>query len=236
MKQVVQNLRSGVIELAEVPPPSLRAPGVLVATACSVLSPGTERAAVELGRSSLLGKALRRPDQVRKVLDNLRREGIWPTVHKVRQRLEVTRAMGYSCAGVVLESRESTLRPGDRVACAGTDAATHAEINFVPRNLCVAIPRGVEFEDAAFAALGGIALHAARLGEAALGEDVAVVGLGLVGLLLAQVLRAAGCRVAGFDPRGPPGAGPLTGIRARRRTAPRDARGQAGRLENRRRV
>jgi predicted dehydrogenase/threonine dehydrogenase-like Zn-dependent dehydrogenase len=201
VKQVVQNLRSGVIELAEVPPPSLRAPGVLVATACSVLSPGTERAAVELGKSSLLGKALRRPDQVRKVLDNLRREGVWPTVHKVRQRLEVTRAMGYSCAGVVLESRESALRPGDRVACAGTDAATHAEINFVPRNLCVAIPLGVKFEEAAFAALGGIALHAARLGEAALGEDVAVVGLGLVGLLLAQVLRAAGCRVAGFDPR-----------------------------------
>jgi predicted dehydrogenase/threonine dehydrogenase-like Zn-dependent dehydrogenase len=166
-----------------------------------VLSPGTERAAVELGRSSLLGKALRRPDQVRKVLDNLRREGVWPTVHKVRQRLEVTRAMGYSCAGVVLESRESALRPGDRVACVGTDAATHAEINFVPRNLCVAIPEGIEFEEAAFAALGSIALHAARLGEAALGEDVAVVGLGLVGMLLAQVLRAAGCRVAGFDPR-----------------------------------
>ena len=201
MKQVVQHLRSGTIELEEVPPPALRAPGVLVATACSVLSPGTERAAAELGRSTLLGKALRRPDQVRKVLDNVRREGVWPTMRKVQQRLDVTRAMGYSCAGIVLESRDCALRPGDRVACAGTDAATHAEINFVPRNLAAGVPEGVSFEDAAFSALGGVALHAMRLGETGLGDDVAVIGMGLVGLLLAQVLRAAGCRVAGFDVR-----------------------------------
>lgn len=201
MKQVVQHLRSGTIELEEVPPPALRAPGVLVATACSVLSPGTERAAAELGRSTLLGKALRRPDQVRKVLDSVRREGLWPTMRKVQQRLDVTRTMGYSCAGIVLESRECALPPGARVACAGTDAATHAEINFIPRNLAAAIPDGVSFEGAAFSALGGVALHAMRLGEAGLGDDVAVIGLGLVGLLLAQVLRAAGCRVAGFDLR-----------------------------------
>lgn len=201
MKQVVQNLRSGSVLVEEVPAPAVRAPGVLVATACSLISPGTERATVELGRSTLLGKALRRPDQVRKVLDNLRREGLRATVNKVQQRLDVTRALGYSCAGVVLESRECALRPGDRVACAGTDAATHAEINFVPRNLCAAIPEGVSFEDASFVALGATALHAARLGGSAIGEDVAVLGLGPVGLLLAQILRAAGCRVCGFDLR-----------------------------------
>ena len=87
------------------------------------------------------------------------------------------------------------------MACAGTDAATHAEINFIPRNLAAAVPEGVSFEDAAFSALGSVALHAMRLGETGLGDDVAVIGMGLVGLLLAQVLRAAGCRVAGFDVR-----------------------------------
>lgn len=202
MKQVLQNLRSGSVEVQDVPPPALRAPGVLVATACSLISPGTERATVELGRSSLLGKALRRPDQVRKVLDNLRREGFRQTYHKVQQRLDVTRPLGYSCSGIVLETLDAThVRPGDRVACAGTDAATHAEINFVPRNLCVAIPERVGLDEAAFAALGAIALHAARLGGSAIGETAAVLGLGPVGLLLAQILRAAGCRVAGFDLR-----------------------------------
>ena len=201
MKQVAQNLRSGDIAVAEVPAPALRGPGVLVATSYSVLSPGTERAAVELGRSTLLGKALRRPDQVRKVLESVRREGLEATLRKVRDRLDVERPMGYSSAGVVLESRDAPFAPGDRVACAGTDAATHAEINFIPRNLCARVPEGVRLDEAAFAALGAIALHGLRLGEAALGEDVAVVGLGVLGLILGQALRAAGCRVTGFDLR-----------------------------------
>jgi predicted dehydrogenase/threonine dehydrogenase-like Zn-dependent dehydrogenase len=201
MRQVAQNLRSGEIAVADVPAPALRGPGVLIATSYSVLSPGTERAAVELGRSTLLGKALRRPDQVRKVLDTLRREGLAATLRKVRDRLDVDRPLGYSAAGIVLESRDAPFAPGDRVACAGTDAATHAEINFIPRNLCARVPEGVPLDQAAFAALGAIALHALRLGEVVLGEDVAVVGLGMVGLLLTQALRAAGCRVTGFDLR-----------------------------------
>jgi len=201
MKQVVQDFRRGSIAVEDVPPPALRGPGVLLATACSLISPGTERAALELGRSSLLGKALRRPDQVRKVLDTLRREGFRQTWNKVQARLDSSRAMGYSAAGVVLVARDSDFTPGDRVACVGTGAATHAEINFVPRNLCARIPDNVSFEEAAFVALGGIALHALHLSEARLGEDVAVLGLGPVGLLLAQCLRAAGCRVAGFDLR-----------------------------------
>jgi len=202
VKQVVQNLKSGRVGVEEIPAPVLRGPGALVATACSLISPGTERATVELGRSTLLGKALRRPDQVRKVLDNLRREGFWQTYNKVQQRLEVTRALGYSCAGVVLEARGcDAVRPGDRVACAGGDAATHAEMNFVPRNLCVPLPEAVSFEEGAFAALGAIALHAVHLGAPAVGDSVAVLGLGPLGLLLAQILRAAGCTVAGFDLR-----------------------------------
>lgn len=200
MKQVIQNLKSGLVAVADVPAPLLRGPGALVATACSLISPGTERATVELGRSTLLGKALRRPDQVRKVLDNFRREGFWQTYQKVQQRLDVTRSLGYSCAGVVLEARGCDhVQPGDRVACAGGDAATHAEFNFVPRNLCAPLPQEVSFEEGAFVALGAIALHAAHLGEPQVGDRVAVLGLGPLGLLLAQILRAAGCAVAGFD-------------------------------------
>ena len=116
MKQVVQNLKTGRVAVEEIPAPTLRGPGVLVATHCSLISPGTERATVELGRSSLVGKALRRPDQVRKVLENLRREGLWQTYQKVQQRLDVTRALGYSCSGIVLEARGCDhVRPGDRV-------------------------------------------------------------------------------------------------------------------------
>ncbi len=202
MKQVVQHLQSGAVVVQEVPAPVVRGPGALVATTCSLISPGTERAAVELGRSSLLGKALRRPDQVRKVLDKLRREGVRQTWRAVEQRLDVTRALGYSCAGVALDTRDCDhVRAGDAVACAGLEAATHGEINFVPRNLCARVPPGVGMDEAAFVALGATALHAVHLSGAAIGESAAVLGLGPVGLLLAQVLRAAGCRVGAFDLR-----------------------------------
>ncbi len=206
MKQLIQDLRDGSLEVEEVPPPARRgghAPGVLVANVCSLISPGTERAAVELGRGSLLEKARRRPDLVRQVLENFRREGFWPTYQKVRSRLHRSRALGYSSAGVVLASQgcEGEFSAGDRVACAGADYATHGEVIYVPRNLCVRIPDQVEFEEAAFVALGAIALHGVRVAEAAIGERVAVVGLGLLGLLTVQLLKASGCTVCGLDLR-----------------------------------
>jgi len=111
-------------------------------------------------------------------------------------------ALGYSCAGVVVECGRSVdeFEPGDRVACGGGGYATHAGYNNVPRRLCVKIPEGVSFEDASFATVGAIALQAVRRADVRLGERVVVVGLGLIGLLAVQILRAGGCRVLGVDP------------------------------------
>jgi predicted dehydrogenase len=201
MKQVSQRLRDGRIEVAEVPPPELRPEGVLVAVHASLLSTGTERKRVETGRRSLLAKARSRPDDVRRVIEKARRDGIGEAIDAVRARLDAPTALGYSAAGVVLAAGSSArdLGPGDRVACAGGGYAVHAEIDYVPANLAVRIPDGVDFEAAAFATVGSIALHAVRTAGAQLGDRVAVVGLGLVGQLTAQILRAAGCRVIGID-------------------------------------
>src|SRR5207237_321256 len=86
-----------------------------------------------------------------------------------------------------------------RVACAGGGHAVHAELNYVPGNLCVPIPDGVSFEAGAFATVGSIAMHGVRQAEAKLGERVAVIGLGLVGQLTCRLLTAAGCQVVGID-------------------------------------
>ena len=201
MKQVVQRLRDGRIEILEVPPPDLRPEGVLVAVRASLLSAGTERKKVQTGRQTLVGKARARPDQVRQVLEKARRDGVKDTVRAVRFRLEQPSALGYSAAGVVIAvgERVRDLAPGDRVACAGEGYATHAEVDYVPANLTVRIPDHVDFGQAAFATLGAIALHGVRQTDAGLGERVAVIGLGLVGQLAGQILRAAGCNVVGVD-------------------------------------
>src|SRR5215813_340710 len=201
MKQVIQNLKSGELRVEEVPPPTLAAPGILVRNAYSLISSGTERSTVSTGQSSLLGKARSRPDLVAQVLQNVKREGVVATYQKVMTRLNKPKALGYSSAGVVVKTVGDTdeFKPGDRVACGGGDYACHAEMIFVPCNLCVPVPMGVDFREAAFTTVGAIAMQGVRQAEITVGDYVAVIGLGLVGILTIQILKSAGCRVIGLD-------------------------------------
>jgi len=201
MKQLLQNLRTGEAMVAEVPVPVLQPGRILVRTATSLISAGTERALSELGQKSLLGKARERPELIAKVWEKMKTEGISQALEGVRDKLDQSHAVGYSAAGIVIECAPdiTDFRPGDRVACAGTDYASHAEIISVPRNLCVRMPAGLKFEEASFGTVGAIALQGVRLAEPTLGESVVVIGLGLVGQLTVQLLKANGCRVFGVD-------------------------------------
>ena len=202
MKQVSQSIKDGRIRVLDVPPPALRPHGVLVRNAWSLISAGTERAKIDLGQKSLLGKARSRPDQVAQVVAKVRRDGLLQTYHTVMARLEEENPIGYSCSGVVLDVGELAggLRPGDRVACGGGEYANHAEFVYVPGTLCVRVPEEVGLDEAAFATVGAIALQGVRQSGVTLGDRVAVIGLGLLGQITVQLLRAAGCEVAGLDP------------------------------------
>ena len=201
MKQVLQSYRTGTLSVEEVPAPGLAPGALLVLTHASLVSPGTDRTTLSLGKKSLLGKARERPDLVRKVLERLSRDGFFATSRAVWSKLDQPVPLGYSCAGVVVGLGEGVegFALGDRVACAGAKAASHAELNLVPQSLCAQIPEGVDDETAAFVALGAVALHGLRQARPTLGETFAVIGLGLVGQLTAQLLRANGCAVLGID-------------------------------------
>ncbi len=202
MKQLLQDPKSGKIEVVALPAPALLPGTVLVRTVCSAISPGTERAAISTVRDSYLRTARARPDLVRRVLDTVKREGVLAAYRKVQAKLVEPRALGYSCAGVVEgigDGMADLLKIGDRVACAGMGVASHAEVNCVPASLVARIPDGVSFEAAAFTTLGAIALHGVRQAAPTLGERFAVIGVGILGLLTLQVLRAHGARVAAFD-------------------------------------
>lgn len=201
MKQIAQNYKSGKLTVLDVPAPSCRSGGVLVRSLFSLISTGTEVMKVTQAKLSMVGKARARPDQVRKVLDSVARQGAISTYKKVMDRLDSYTPLGYSVCGVVVEVGRGAeeFRVGQLVAAAGNEHALHAEFNWIPVNLCVPVPEGVAAEQAAFATVGAIAMQGVRRAEVQLGDAACVIGLGLVGQLAVRLLIAAGVRVVGID-------------------------------------
>ena len=201
MKQLVQNNSSGEIAVYEVPVPICSDQRILVSNRASLVSLGTERSLILLGRKSIAGKARQRPDLARRFLEKARQEGLRKTIQEARGRLDTLRPLGYSSAGVVTRvgAGITTLSPGDRVVCIGADWATHSESVLMSPTLCSRLPDSVSFEDGSFGMLGIIALHGVRKAQVTFGDTVVVVGLGLIGLLAAQLLHAYGLRVFGYD-------------------------------------
>ena len=201
MKQVAQNYKSGELTVLDVPAPACKPGGVLVRSLFSLISVGTELMKVSEARMSLLGKARARPDQVRKLLDSVNQQGAVATYQKAMNRLDSYTPLGYSLCGVVEEvgAGAEQFSVGQLVAAAGNDFALHAEVNWVPVNLCVPVPHGVAPEHASFATVGAIAMQGVRRSEPALGELACVIGLGLIGQLCVRLLVSAGVQVVGID-------------------------------------
>lgn len=197
MKQVIQNLRDGTIEIVDAPVPQCGRSSLRIATSLTLISAGTERMLLSFGQANWLQKARQQPDKVRMVLEKARTDGVVATYEAVKTKLDQPIAPGYCNVGVVesVGAAVTGFAPGERVVSNGK----HAEVVSVPVNLCAKIPDAVTDEDAAFTVVGAIALQGIRLAAPTLGETVAVMGLGLIGQLAVQLLRASGCQVIGFD-------------------------------------
>lgn len=197
MKQLLQNLKTGATEVADVPCPAVKRGHLLIRTTRSLVSVGTERMLVDFGKAGWIEKARQQPDKVRMVLDKIKTDGLAPTLEAVRNKLDQPLPMGYCNIGEVVGvgAGVTGFEVGDRVASNGK----HAEVVAVPVNLCAKVPEGVSDEEAAFTVISAIALQGIRLVQPTLGETVVVTGLGLIGLITVQLLRAHGCRVLGLD-------------------------------------
>lgn len=197
MKQVLANLSDGKACLVDVPRPEPRPGQLLIRTAVTLISAGTERMLLEFGRAGWLERARQQPEKVGQVLEKARTDGIAATIGAVQSKLDQPWAPGYCNVGRVVNigAGDKAFQSQDRVVCNGP----HAEWVCAPSNLCARIPDAVSDEQATFAVLGAIGLQGIRLANPTLGECVAVIGLGLIGQLTVQMLRAQGCRVLGID-------------------------------------
>ncbi|MBA4317054.1 MAG: oxidoreductase [Flavobacterium sp.] len=207
MKQVIENLKNGKITVVENPIPKCGPNEILVHNLASLISPGTEKLLIEMGKKSLAGKALARPDLVSLAYQKAKREGFLNVFKEALDRLDQPLPLGYSSSGIVIEKGTNikNITIGDSVACTGFTFASHAEIISVPQEMCVKLPsvydsgKTIEYEEAAFVMLGGIALQGFRSAEGTPGENIVIIGLGLLGLLTMQIARSYGCIPIGID-------------------------------------
>lgn len=200
MKQIFLSVNDGSMSVVDTPAPTVKDNTVIIETMYSVVSAGTERSLTSFGGKNLVQKALERPDQVKKVTEKMSTDGILTTVEAAFGRLKDPMPMGYTAVGKVTAVGHGVthVSVGDIVAEVGQ--AYHAEVNRVGKNLVVPVPDGIkDVRQAAFSALGGIALEGIHQAEVQPGETVAVIGLGLLGHIVARILYAYGCDVIGFD-------------------------------------
>lgn len=199
MKQVL--IRRGGVVVQDVPAPVVEPGTVLVRVAWSCISAGTELSGIRASGTPLWKKAIRQPEKALRVAEIARSQGLGAARDVVQGKLAAGEATGYSLSGTVVEVGPGVddLDVGDLVACAGSEAAHHAQLVRVPRNLIVRVPEGLDLAAASTVTLGAIALQGVRRASPTLGETLVVVGLGILGQLTAQLLKANGCRVIGLD-------------------------------------
>ena len=93
MKQVLQSLKDGSTQLADVPSPRAASGQLLIHTSATLVSAGTERMLIEFGKANWLDKARQQPDKVRKALEKVRTDGLAATFEAVQSKLDQPRVV-----------------------------------------------------------------------------------------------------------------------------------------------
>jgi len=199
MLQIIQHQRTGEISIEDLPAPQCPQGGVLVRNEYSLISAGTEKATITKAQSTLVERAKNQPNDVKLVLDFIKKDGVISTYRRIKSVLNSYKTLGYSSSGEVILSNCDDFKPGDKVACAGAGYANHSEIIAVPKKLVSKVPDKVSMQSAAYTTVAAIAMQGVRQSKPELGAYVAVIGLGLIGQITVQLLKAAGCKVVGLD-------------------------------------
>jgi predicted dehydrogenase/threonine dehydrogenase-like Zn-dependent dehydrogenase len=201
MKQLTQKLGTGEMIVQDVPTPQVGVGMIMVRNHYSIISSGTEESTVTAARKNLFGKAKERPQQVKQVIETLKKQGPLQTYRAVQKKLDAYSPLGYSSAGEVIDVGEGVngFSKGDLVACAGVGYANHAEVVSVPKNLVVRLNDDANLRDAAYNTIGAIAMQGVRQADIRLGETAVIIGLGLLGQIAGQITRASGVNTIGID-------------------------------------
>jgi polar amino acid transport system substrate-binding protein len=200
MQQMTKELKTGKIEILEVPFPALGKKQILVRNHFSVISVGTESKTITDARKGYIGKARSRKKEIRQVIESIKTNGFVSTYNRVMNKLEAPSAMGYSSSGEVIAvgSDVTEFCVGDLVACGG-DGAFHADVISIPVKLAVKVPNYELLKQSAFTTISSIAIQGIRQAHLNFGENCLIIGMGLIGQLTYKMLDAFSIRPIGID-------------------------------------
>ncbi len=200
MQQLTQQLKSGKMEILEVPFPALSQGYIMVRNHFSVISAGTEGKTVTDARKGYIAKAKSRQKEVKMVIDMVKANGLLPTYNFVMNKLEAPAPLGYSTAGEIIAVGEGVneFKAGEWVACGG-NTASHADVIAVPVNLAVKVPKSVDLKQAAFSTIASIAIQGIRQADLRMGENCLIIGMGIIGQITYKILEASGMNPIGID-------------------------------------
>jgi predicted dehydrogenase/threonine dehydrogenase-like Zn-dependent dehydrogenase len=194
-------IKKGKVVAEEVTTPILSKGEVLISVSYSCISSGTELKSVNNSSGNLISKAIKEPENLKRVLSLAKAQGINRAFSKVQQKIKYGTPTGYSNSGIVIAVGENItkFKIGDKVAAAGAGIANHAEFVSVPENLVSKIPDGLDLKLASTVTLGGIALQGVRRADLRLGEYALIIGAGALGQLTLQLLKNSGVRTIVSD-------------------------------------
>ena len=196
MKRVFAYKGNAVVR--DVPEPELRKGEILIRTAHSGISVGTETWLIDgsADPTFINHEYPTEPPSWAKTRTPIRSGSPLP-----RKPDPTAIALGYSLSGTVIAVDDDVIdiKPGDLVAASGSQCSHHAEVVAVPRNLTARVPDGVSSRDAALVTLGATAMTSLRATNCHFGETVVLFGIGMLGLLGTQIGKASGLRIIGID-------------------------------------
>ncbi len=107
MKQIRQNLNNGETQIREAPCPQNSEGHLLIRTAISLVSAGTERMLVEFGKANLIDKYRQHPDKVRMVVDKIKTDGLKDTLEAMQSKLDLALGLLRGRPGASVDVRVS---------------------------------------------------------------------------------------------------------------------------------
>lgn len=170
VRRAVQVHGDGSITVDEIPMPELGPDEVVVRTAVSLISAGTETNGIKGRRRNPAPDAAPR-----------------------------TTGYSTAGTIVALGSEATGFEVGQRVIGMAGECYPHADYNVGHPMVTVPIPDGVSFDDAVMVCLAATSMQAVRRLDPELGCFYAVVGQGLVGQFADQLITLSGGRVAAID-------------------------------------